>query len=979
MGERPSSNASRRSWVTWSRTVHLLPDDGLAVTVVDGAGEPVAGARVAFQGFGPRGLPGYLQPASWRPPAWRMARTGPRGRAVLPRFDGEVGRVLVTAPGGTGKADLRPGEAGGRVEVALAPVPVRQLRVVGKDGEPVAGAVAWAGGLTAVGMTGDDGRLEIPLPGGRAAEAYIDAPGGIGARVEVELPTEDRPGPQVVTLGPLVEVVGRVVEAEGGAGIPGAVVWPTLDPATSVVSGRGGAFRMTVPGLAGRGEIGAVAPGYLAAGVQAIGVSGRPVEDPVLELRPAATLSGQVVDGTGRPVALTEVQVSPAATGPMGRRFPAARHQAWTDRGGRFRIEGLPADDMLSVRATHEGFAPWEDRVDPVEAPGAGPGVRRKGFPEIEIVLSAGARVVGRLVDEDGVPVVAGEITLAPQRPSQGRWMRDQEQTRTVESGPDGGFELVDLAVGRADLGFSARGFAPASRPAVEVTRLGETVDLGDVVLGPEAVLEGVVEDPHGAPIEGAGVRVNPAAPGNRFLRPGGTTVTTETSGPDGRFRVAGLSPGDLIDLVVSKEGFASAARSGVGVPTEEPVRLVLEPAAHVTGRVVDESGTGVDGAALQPASGAAPMMGWAMDRGRQASGADGSFDIEVPPGAIHLNARKKGYRAVGSVLLELEPGERRDGVEIVLAKAPKVRGRVLTPDGAPAAEAMVMVWIHGPTGSGSGQGETTDADGRFEMEAAPGRVRVEASKDGFAATERNLKLTGEDAVVELRLGRGTEVSGRLVDAAGEPAPGRQLLLTEPMAMRVAPPGGVGGGRLVRVRGGRTRRLSAAGRPRAHRPRGLRVPLSGDARGRRGIAALRPPDPAPGRRDPARSPAGARAGRDRRHLRLGTGRRGGTAALSLRHRARRRPLRDRRSRAGGLGGDRRGVAGGQARPGHAGDRSRGDPGFARRRADRGAHGHGHGALERRAGGRGAGGGGMEHVGLGRPGDRCRRPLRASPA
>jgi hypothetical protein len=77
--------------------------------------------------------------------------------------------------------------------------------------------------------------------------------------------------------------------------------------------------------------------------------------------------------------------------------------------------------------------------------------------------------------------------------------------------------------------------------------------------------------------------------------------------------------------------------------------------------------------------------------------------------------------------------------------------------------------------------GGSSDGDGRFRLEKlSAGPVTIQASKQGFSPVEVAAEATeaGEEArPVELVLGRGANVSGRLLSFAGEPIGGRDVKL----------------------------------------------------------------------------------------------------------------------------------------------------------------------------------------------------------
>src|SRR2546425_844649 len=118
----------------------------------------------------------------------------------------------------------------------------------------------------------------------------------------------------------------------------------------------------------------------------------------------------------------------------------------------------------------------------------------------------------------------------------------------------------------------------------------------------------------------------------------------------------------------------------------------------------------------------------------------------------------------------------------IVLAGVP-VSGRVL--DAAshnPIAGARVMLFPAEqmfPPGAMGPREAVTDVNGQFVFDAvAPGRYRIDAQKVGFApladpSNSSVVEVTAGQALtgLELSLGKGGAITGRIVDAGGEPLP----------------------------------------------------------------------------------------------------------------------------------------------------------------------------------------------------------------
>ena len=118
----------------------------------------------------------------------------------------------------------------------------------------------------------------------------------------------------------------------------------------------------------------------------------------------------------------------------------------------------------------------------------------------------------------------------------------------------------------------------------------------------------------------------------------------------------------------------------------------------------------------------------------------------------------------------------------IVLAGVP-VSGRVL--DAAshnPIAGARVMLFPAEqmfPPGAMGPREAVTDVNGQFVFDAvAPGRYRIDAQKTGFApfadpSNSSMVEVTAQQAItgLELSLKKGGAITGRIVDAGGEPVP----------------------------------------------------------------------------------------------------------------------------------------------------------------------------------------------------------------
>src|SRR5688572_21625032 len=167
----------------------------------------------------------------------------------------------------------------------------------------------------------------------------------------------------------------------------------------------------------------------------------------------------------------------------------------------------------------------------------------------------------------------------------------------------------------------------------------------------------------------------------------------------------------------VCSSDLAPGAASGVQVPPDQPVRLVLQPSSAVEGRTVDPDGKPVAGVRVfvhpsDPVNVGGRFRMFVGARSRQAvSDETGFFRIEdVIPGGIELQAMLTGYQRSELRNLEVRSGQELKGVEVVLAPGAVVEGRVFSPSGQPLAGAEVGV--ADPTRDFFVGNATTDGDG---------------------------------------------------------------------------------------------------------------------------------------------------------------------------------------------------------------------------------------------------------------------------
>jgi protocatechuate 3,4-dioxygenase beta subunit len=536
--------------------------------------------------------------------------------------------------------------------------------------------------------------------------------------------------------------------ADGGAG-PAATAWlsgsvvdrrdrpvPEARVLAFALAGDAGAPFETATDLAGRFRLAALPRGAYRLLVEAAGF-------PTTEVASAAAPgdAGTVrVDGEGHaivgrvsaggvPVAGARVLLAPDAGGGPTR-------ESVTRAGGGFAFGGLGAG-RYAVRAVGETVvSPTTRAVEAVDRPEDG--------PPVALAMAPGRAVAGRVIDDAGTALAGVAVRIETDTGAPG----DDPLPALVQSDRSGRFSAL-VSLGSYRVSASRPGYVLRRAPAADARAAGAPVDVVlELVRG--ARVFGKVVDPRGGAAAGARVRCLASAIEDLTVQTGPLPLAAEAAAMpsgagralgstratvadrEGRFAVDDLIPGRY--RIEVAQGGAEPLRTDefVLAPGErrDAGKLALRPGFPVTGRVVDESGSPIEGARVVVAAGGASPASvglFAMTDGA------GHFSLALPAGSHRLSASASG-RGTAQASVDVAAGSSPPAVQFKLARAEaRLEGLIRDDGGRPLARARLAVWPAGaveappvpgaaPIASGVG-----DVGGHFTIAPLPaGEARLE-------------------------------------------------------------------------------------------------------------------------------------------------------------------------------------------------------------------------------------------------------------
>ncbi|MFY9341100.1 MAG: sigma-70 family RNA polymerase sigma factor [Planctomycetota bacterium] len=569
--------------------------------------------------------------------------------------------------------------------------------------------------------------VTTPPDGNRLdSSALVQAP--LGERAGAPPPATDAPAREPATPVPPAPTTGTVIVhvryGDDHAPAPGVIL--ALRPRGTDGRYQGWRQRTDTSGTVRYDD---AAPGDLHVGTvlglnegKRVDLAAGQTVEVELDLEVGITVTGVVLDASRVPVAGAQVEMAHVAHSGT---LPEV--VAVSDAGGRFSARACPDLCLVGARAAGHLASPVRFLHG-----------KKGNTAEVELVLGRdGGAIDGIVVDTAGNPI-ANAVVIAGQGEVSGIDAYDNGPAfpALTRSGADGRFLAIGVPTGEQPLRVRAPTFAPW-RGKCEVAAGAAVV--ARIVLLAGGAMRGSVRDAEGKPVDRAELRIGNFEDLAQYR---------QVTGIDGSFSFTGLPIGEL-HVFCSHKDLGKAAQNVVtnpgGVATCD---LQLSRGLELKGNVVDSDGQPVASAILECL--AEPRAAGSWSRFAETN-AQGRFVIANCPesGTISIRVTARGFEELRQRGVDPRTPELRLQLQRAVPRTVRIVGRVVRPDGRPAANASVTARRREPRSS-SGL-DATDNDGRFELgPVAPGAWSVNVTSPDHPVFVSNPRELAADATWDL-------------------------------------------------------------------------------------------------------------------------------------------------------------------------------------------------------------------------------------
>jgi RNA polymerase sigma factor (sigma-70 family) len=445
--------------------------------------------------------------------------------------------------------------------------------------------------------------------------------------------------------------------------------------------------------------------------------------------RGTETFGGVVKDEAGQPIAGATVALWGYLDKKEDSRELVYMVRSTSDAQGRWRNSSLRPMRFIYLYVSHTDFLSDDDLH--VRAVGQPNGSTIPSFADLralkrEDVMARGVEIRGRVLDEEGKPLVGATVG----------WVADHntffdKMAKTVTDGA-GQYRFQNARPGTVAIVAKTKG----REPELKEIDAAPGMDAIDFRLGAGKPLLGRVVDDQGKPVVGAFVNIDTW----RRYRCLGVFLSTDG---DGRFSWV-EAPSDEVLINASKAGYLPVFQQRVRADGSE-VKLTLMPSLEISGTIKDaETGKRIENPSIEsgvvdPVTG---EVGWSKNPKVFAISGHLQASLNAANAkAFKIRVGAGGYETVVSPEFRVADGNATFNVE--LKKAKTGTGMVLGPEGQPIAGATVILLrrqggLHLRAGKAQtgGQGgpltATTEPDGTFSLPTNEDQYVLVAAHDRY-------------------------------------------------------------------------------------------------------------------------------------------------------------------------------------------------------------------------------------------------------